>query len=235
MKKLTLAVIAISLLILTSTACTLHLPYDWEWDTKTYHIILKVDPDDAEVLLNGKLVGYAYEFSTPDAAIKLASRNNELVIKREGFIEEEINLYEYGSHRITIRLKLLKDKDYVAPRPEEREGVQPKPPKVKPEYKAKTAPPKPLPEEIEKAEQAAQDSPANKLVEVKLHVKPDEAAIYLDGKFWGLSPKSGVIENLRLKPGKYNLEVVKPGYTTYKKILYVADQNLKLIVYLEKK
>lgn len=234
MKKLTLAVLAISILILTSAACTLHLPYDWEWDSKTYNIILKVDPDDAEVLLNGKLVGHAYEFSTPDSAMKLASRNNELVIKRDGFVEEEINLYEYRSHRITIRLKLLKDKDYVAPR-DEKSGTKPKPPRVKPEYKPKTVPPKPLPEKVEKAEKAPQESAATKPVEVKLHIKPDECAIYLDGKFWGLSPQSGVIENLRLKPGKYTLEVVKPGYTTYKKTLYVADQKIKLIVYLEKK
>jgi hypothetical protein len=71
-------------------------------------------------------------------------------------------------------------------------------------------------------------------VNVTLQIEPKEAAIYLNGKFWGISPESGTIGNLRLEPGKYTLEVVKPGYQSIKKELEVKDQALKLIIKLEK-
>jgi hypothetical protein len=241
MKNVFLTTMAIGLLILSLSACTLHVPTHWGWDEGgVYRIILKVDPDDAEVLLNGKLIGYAYEFSSSDSAIELASRNNELVIKKDGYEEEAINLYEYGTRRITIRLKLVKDRDYRAPRAprvprppaKAKKPAKPKPPKVKPEYKAKKVPPKTPPQEAETVETTTFTA---KPVNVTLHILPDEAAIYLDGKFWGLSPKSGVIENLRLKPGKYTLEIVKPGYHTYVKKLSLADKAVKLIIKLDKK
>ena len=59
-------------------------------------------------------------------------------------------------------------------------------------------------------------------VNVILEVYPEESSIYIDGKFWGISPEGKQIKNLRLKPGKHTLEIVKPGYKTYKKKLNVS-------------
>jgi hypothetical protein len=231
MKKTLFMSLLITLLILSFAACTLHVPYDWDWDTRTYRVILKIDPDDAEVLVNGKLMGYAYEFSGSQTALRLATRNNELVIKKEGYLEELIDLYDYYTRRITIRRTLKKDKDYTEPAPKApKTPIADKPPKA-PKLEPKAPKPVPKPE----TETYEEPQPDVEPVEVILHILPDEAAIYLDGRFWGLSPKSGVIENLRLKPGKYTLEVVKPGYRTYIKKLYVADQKLKLIIKLDKK
>ncbi len=242
MKRVIFVTMAITMMMLSFAACTLHVPYDFEWDSAVYRIILRVDPDDAEVLLNGKLIGYAYEFSTAEAAMRLASRNNELIIKKEGYAEEEINLHEYSSHKITIRMKLLEDKDYrpgpTARKPRPRRP-EPKPPVPKPKddseerdraYQPKKEKAKEIP-----MDEKEQKLPADKPVSVKITISPEEAAIYLDGKFWGLSPQSGKIENLRLKPGKYSLEVVKPGYQTYIKKLYIADQDLDLNIKLQKK
>jgi hypothetical protein len=233
MKKIFYFSLLIAILMFSFSACTLHVPYDWGFEASPYRIVLKVNPDDAQVLLNGKLVGYAYEFSTFDSAIRLASRNNELLIKREGYVEEEINLHNYSSHRITIRLNLLKDRDYRGPIKDtsDRSPKPPKPPKPpeKPAEKKPVKKPQPMPE----ATEFEQDSV--KPVDVKLEIAPVESAIYLDGRFWGLAPKSGVIENLRLKPGKYVLSVVKPGYKDYKKIIYVTDVKVDLSIKLEKK
>ncbi len=104
----------ILLLILLSSACTVHVPYGWDMDYHEYRVILRVVPDDADVLLDGKFIGEAYEFSEPDSALRFRSRNHELVIKKKGYVEEVIDLYDYSTRDITIRLKLLRDRKYYS-------------------------------------------------------------------------------------------------------------------------
>ncbi len=217
------------LLILLSSACTVHVPYGWDMDYHEYRVILRVVPDDADVLLDGKFIGEAYEFSDPGSALRLNSRNHELVIKKKGYVEEVIDLYDYSTRDITIRLKLLKDRKYYSSIKEPRKKVEEKAkseyiPKTEPEKKP---PPAPKPEEEETTK-------IKEPVNVTLEISPKESSIYLDGRFWGISPESGRIENLRLKPGRYTLEVVKPGYKSCKKKLDVKDKNIKLIIKLEK-
>jgi hypothetical protein len=232
MKNLGYAFLLVSL-IGAFSACTFHFPYDyWDWDYSEYRVILKVDPDDAQVLLNGKWIGEAYEFSTNNSALRLSSRSNELVIKKDGYVEEAVDLYEYNTRKIVIRLKLLKDKDYTGP-PKSRKPakkVTPKEAERKPGYKAKTEPEKELPPEPQ--EESMQEV---KPIVVILEIQPEEASIYLNGKFWGIAPRDGKIENLRLKPGKYTLEVAKPGFQDYKKEIEVKEKKLKILIKLEKK
>ncbi|MCP4217133.1 MAG: PEGA domain-containing protein [bacterium] len=72
-------------------------------------------------------------------------------------------------------------------------------------------------------------------VPVKLAIQPGEAAIYLNGKFWGISPTDGKIDNLRLKPGTYNLDVMKPGYISLKQVFLVKKETAVLSIKLNKK
>ncbi|MCP5104593.1 MAG: PEGA domain-containing protein [bacterium] len=213
-------------LIFSMAACTVHIPYDWGVGHRDYRIILLVEPDDAEVLLDGKLIGLAYEFSAEESVLRLPSRNHELVIKKKGYREEAIDLYDYSSRDITLRVKLSKQRDYYEPAvKKEKAGKK----KAKTEYIPKTEPMKEPPKKIE-------DEPImkGKPVKVTLEISPTESSIYLNGKFWGISPASGRIENLRLKPGKYSLEVIKPGYKEYQKKLTVKDKDIKLSIKLLK-
>lgn len=247
MKELFRVAIFALLLMLILPGCAIHIPpYGMDWESSTIYVTLEVEPDDAVVLLNGKLIGEAYEFSEPKTAIKLASRNNEIVIKKEGYVEEAIDLYDYSTRHIKIRMDLRLDKDFTPPAKTVRKPRPPAPPvKQKPEAKpkpAKTAKepaytPKPAPER--KMPVQAEESPkfSVKTVPVALTVMPEESSIYLNGKFWGISPKDGKIKNLRLKPGKYLVEVLKPGYTSFKKevlIAMVKDGPFNLTVNLEK-
>lgn len=201
------------------SACTLYIPPDFGDDYRAIRIILEVDPDDAEVLLNGRYIGAAYEFSTPDSALRLRSRKNELIIKKKGYIEEVVDLRQFDSRKVTIHLTLKKERGYA------KESVE-----GKPEYTPRTVKEKKMPE-IPKEESKIE----SKWVKLVLVIEPEEASIYLNGKFWGISPAKGKIENLRLKPGEYTLEVVKPGYKPYKKQLELKDQEeLKLSIKLEK-
>ncbi|MCK5058368.1 MAG: PEGA domain-containing protein [Candidatus Aminicenantes bacterium] len=204
----------ILLLVFVFSACTLHIPYDSYENYSSVRVVLHIEPDDAEVLLNGRLIGEAFEFSTPDSALRLSSRKNDLIIKKGGYIEELINLYDYSSRNITVRLALRKDKGFVREIPKEKERVslQPIPKTVK---------------EIEPPEKPGAEEKIGKfkLIKIILEIEPEESSIYLNGKFWGISPKRGKIENLRLKPGKYTLQIVKPGYKEYRKEMVLTDQK----------
>lgn len=227
MKKIIYA--AVLLLAFTFSACTIHIPYEWGSEYRDYRIILIVEPDNAEVVLDGKFIGEAYEFSQPDSAMRLHSRDHELVIKKEGFKEEVIDLYQYSTQNITIRLKLLEDKRYYSPKVNRGErDVK----REQPVFKPKTETVKEIP--LEEKVEPKPETGISTVVTVKMEISPNEAAIYLDGRFWGIVPDGGVIDNLRLKTGKYKLEVIKPGYKSYIKDLDVKNQDIQLVIKLEK-
>lgn len=234
MKKIVYAGLVV--LILIMAGCTFHFPYDdWDVNYSDYRVVLLVNPDDADVLLDGKFIGTAYEFASAASPLRLHSRNHELVIKKEGYTEEVINLSDYSKPDITIRVKLLQERSYYQAPVKESTGVEPKPRPSAPEYKP-VPQVEPVKEPPTTTEEEMEETNAKKLepVNVTLEILPKEAAIYLNGKFWGISPEGGVIKNLRLEPGKYTLEIVKPGYLSIKKELDVKDQALKLIFKLEK-
>lgn len=221
---------ALFALILLLSACSIHFPFEWdsEYSYGDYSIVLKVNPDDAHVLLNGKFIGEAYEFSTQASALKLHSSRNELVIKKEGFLEEEIDLDKYNMRRITVTLELRPDRVMKRETVEKGE-VMPPPPPPKEEREYKVVKEKEIPKGEVKSEVTGGFAP------VVLEVSPPESSIYVDGKFWGIAPEDGVINNFNLVKGKHNIEVVKPGYKTVLKIIDVAGQKeLKVTIKLEK-
>lgn len=240
MKKIVYVWIVV--LIVIMVGCTIPYPYNsWDVDYSDYRVILQVNPDDAEVLLDGKFIGTAYEFASASAPLRLHSKNHELVIKKEGYKEEVINLYDYSTPDITIRLKLIGEKLSYYQSPKKKNiGIESAESNVKTPEPETVPVPKTEPEEplakIE-AEEAESNEGINKIepVNVTLEIEPKESAIYLNGKFWGISPEGGTIDNLRLEPGKYMLEVLKPGYQSFKKELEVKDQELKLTIKLENK
>ena len=221
MKKTFCLLMVISIFLLPG--CTIHFPFDYDYNQQDLKVVLKIDPDNAEILVNGRFIGEAYEFSTHEAALRLSSRDNEIVVKKKGYIEEDIDLYEFdfiktnSGRYITINLALRKDKDLKVD---------------KPEYTPKTVKEKEPPKEAELDESLIIKS---KLVIVKLEVLPEESSIYINGKFWGIAPEKGQIENLRLKAGKYTIEVIKPGFKSYKKQVILTDQkSIKLSIKLIK-
>lgn len=221
MKKvyLTLGVLA---LLVGLTSCSIQFPYDTYEDYGGYRITLLVEPDDAEVMLNGRLIGLAYEFSSRESALRLASRNNELVIKKKGFIEEYIDLGGYTSRTITVKIKMNPDKRFASPVPVQEE-------KGKEEYKPKTEPVLPPPQDQKQPESL---SPPTL---VQLEVVPADTAIYLNGKFWGIAPETGKIENLRLKKGKYLFEAFKPGYQSFRREFDIPKaEKFEIRIRLEK-
>lgn len=215
-------ILGVFVLALTLTSCSIQFPYDSYEDYSGYRIVLLVEPDDADVLLNGRLIGLAYEFSTRESALRLASRNNELVLKKRGFVEETVDLGDYTSRAITLKIKMKPDTLSAAKTPVREETG-------KEAYEPKTEPVMPLPQDQKQQESAAPSTL------VRLEVTPADTAIYLNGKFWGIAPETGKIGTLRLKPGKYLFESFKPGYKPFSREFVVPKQEtLDIRINLEK-
>ena len=195
-----------------SAACSFNVPWDIMDDYNGVSVVMRVNPDDADVLLNGRLIGAAYEFSSAGAALRLASRQNELVFKKRGFREEAIDLRTYSSRHITLKVVLQSESSPDS----EAEIALPEGP---PAYEAKSEPTPVQPDE--KPLTVEQES----LTEVTLTVIPEETAVYIDGKFWGLAPAEGKSAILRLPPGKYDFAAFKPGFRIYSKEVTVPKQD----------
>jgi len=67
---------------------------------------------------------------------------------------------------------------------------------------------------------------------VRLQVSPRDASVYIDGEFRGSGRQSA---NLRLRPGRHRIEVVRPGYRTVEREIEVeAGRSTELEFDLEK-
>lgn len=218
--------IAILFFIGACAACTLNVPWEVMDDYDGVRVVMHVVPDDADVLLNGRFIGAAYEFASPGSALRLASRLNELVLKKKGYREKRIDLRDYSSRNITLRAELERVAAPVAvpagPAPEAA-------PENNPAYEAKSEPLPPLP--------AEKPAPFEKgwITEITLTVTPEETAVYIDGKFWGIAPDAGKTAELRLPPGKYSFSAFKPGFKAYSREVAVPRQEkFALAIALEK-
>jgi hypothetical protein len=225
MKKISF-LLPVLFFISLGAACTINLPFDTMDDYDGVHVVMKIVPDDADVLLNGKLIGTAYEFSSARSALRLSSRQNELVFKRKGFIEEAVDLRSYSSRNITLKINLELQGGKAALEPAAKDIPLQEDDEA---YVAETEmPPSPPAEKPGPTEERF-------LTSVLLTVSPAETAIYIDGKFWGLAPEGGKIENLRLEPGKYVFEAFKPGFRAYKKEVAVPKaEKFTLAIALQK-
>ena len=215
-------------LVLALSACTIHVPYDMDsgFDFDSYRITFQVEPDDARILVDGRLVGEAYEFALPESALRLRGRRHEVVVKLEGYREELIDLRQYDSRRFTVRLRMRPLRSAITPPPPPPVGETEQP-------EATTVAPRPLPPSLDQAEEVS--PPQSLATPVHLTILPAESSIYLEGNFWGIAPQSGKIDNLRLRPGTYTLEVVHPGYMAVKKVFEVKDKAVEIVSALKKK
>jgi len=193
-------------------ACSINVPWEVLDDYDGVRVVMHVTPDDADVLLNGRFIGAAYEYAASGLALRLASRENDLVFRKKGFREKAVNLRSYSSSRITLRFELAPesapatDETVVGDAAEESS------------YEAQSEPLKPQP--------AEQPQPAERfLTQVSLTVTPEESAVYIDGRFWGLAPAAGKALFLRLPPGKYAVAAFKPGYAPHSSEIVVPKQE----------
>ncbi|HOW44697.1 MAG TPA: PEGA domain-containing protein [Candidatus Aminicenantes bacterium] len=226
MKSIRLALV-IALLAGAGAACAFHIPWETMDDYDGVRVVMRVTPDDADVLLNGRFIGAAYEYADSRAALRLASRANELAFRRKGFSEKVVDLRDYPSRRITLRVELAPAAG-ASPSAAAAPGTPPAAAGQDQAYEAESEPLPPLPPPRPAGEERF-------LVEVALTVIPEEAAVYIDGRFWGVAPAAGRFMVLRLPPGKYALAAFKPGYAPcVREVTVPKQEKAELKIALEK-
>jgi hypothetical protein len=225
MKNTSLFIVAL-FFIGACAACTLNVPWEVMDDYNGVRVIMHVVPDDADVLLNGRFIGAAYEFASQGTALRLASRLNELVLKKKGFREKVIDLRDYSSRNINLKVVLESE---ASPGPAAAEPAPAAAPENDQAYEAKSELLPPLP--------AEKPSPPEErsLTQVTLSVTPEETAVYIDGKFWGLAPATGKTAELRLPPGKYSFSAYKPGFKAYNQEVVIPKQDKFILAIALKK
>jgi len=54
-------------------------------------------------------------------------------------------------------------------------------------------------------------------------LRPQDAAVYLDGRLLGAGEALRAADGVRVEPGRHTLEVVKPGFGTYRTTLVLQE------------
>jgi hypothetical protein len=209
--------------ILVFAACSIHVPWEVLDDYDGVRVIMRITPDDADVLLNGRFIGAAYEYASAGIALRLASRENELVFRKKGYREKIVDLRAYPNTRITLNYELLPQAIQAREEPAAPAVAE------EPADEAQSEPVKPLPVE-------QPDQPAERFqTQVALTVTPEEAAVYIDTRFWGLAPAAGKAMFLRLPPGKYVIVAFKPGFRAFSQEVIVPKQEtFSLVIALQR-
>jgi hypothetical protein len=190
-------------------ACSINVPWEVMDDYDGVRVVMHVVPDDADVRLNGRLIGAAYEYASPGLALRLASRENTLEFRQKGFRRKVLDLRDYATRTITVKISLEPEGDAAGGETaQDREA-----------YAAKSEPLPPQP--------AEKPAPAETrfLTLVALTVVPEETAVYIDSRFWGLAPAEKKAIFLRLPPGPYTFSAFKPGYAPFSKGITVPKQE----------
>ncbi len=231
MKKQVLYVVFLGMAALFFSACSITFPDSPFYDYRPYRIILQVEPSFAEVFVDGHYVGQAYEFSSERTSLRLASRRTEVLLALPGYQDEFVDLRAYSSRMVTVRLVMVPEPGTV-PTTESRPAIQ-TPAENETAYQFS---------EIEAKEPPPDADPMldpARYTEVVLLVNVEDASIYVNGVFWGLSPAGGRIENARLALGKNLFEVFKPGYQAFRREFTVnapekEGQKREIVIELQK-
>ncbi len=189
-------------------------------------VIINAIPDSAQVLLEGRKIGYAYEFSSSKSALKLSEKKGEITIKKQGYLEKSFDLKNYKENEIVIDVELQKDNYLKGNNKVNNKDEQIENNDNNNELKE---------EEIKKAIKE-EEKKQKDIIVLKLIVEPQDATIYINDNFWGVVPNGGVISNLRLfNDKKYKITIMKPGYISVEKNIVAKDiKNKEIKITLQK-
>lgn len=199
--------------IVFMTGCAIHIPGPYfEDDYFPVTVRLDIDPDDAEVYLDGRLIGEAYEFSSSDTAIRLSSRNHRLAFSKEGYMEMITDLDDYRDRHIMLSLSLR-------PLPTERTQT------AESEQATPSLPAKPV--------EAVEPPETTDRYVLILTVEAPEATIYINDRFWGIVPEGGEIGRIVFNEKEIKIDILKPGFKPWQKKMILSKEGEELRVVLQ--
>jgi hypothetical protein len=169
---------------------------------------IMVEPDDTEVYVDGYYAGQVDSFDGVFQRLHVRPGRHEIALKRAGFRTHRIRLYVPVGGTLKVRYT-MEHGTGVDP----REDVVGSPLGAGMDEPQAAAAPRSEPDEPDEAPSAT------RLGELRLLVKPADAAVYVDGIFRGNAED---VAELDIPPGKHRVDVVRPGYVTFKKDVVVG-------------
>ena len=180
-------------------------------------IRLDVEPQDAEVYVDGYYAGVVDEFDGVFQRLRVTPGQHEIVIYRDGYrsIRQQVFANPNGSRKISRKMERLAADEPNDPKPvpakpppapPEPPGTQPFPPRGQPERPAGVPTPPPP-----RGSGPTRPALAGTMGSVIIRVQPQDAEIVIDGERWTLGADDERLV-VQLPSGRHHLDVRKPGY-----------------------
>lgn len=171
-----------------------------------------VDPEDAEVYLDGEMIGIADNFDGFPSYLWLRKGTYDVVVYRPG--------YQTLARQVSLNPGEMVDFNDEM---ERGEAVRPEDLPAKSTERREER----LRRDRERVAEAAIKARVRdrdfEVGRIHLDIQPDDAAVYLDGRFLGSAGELSFLSaGVVAEPGQHSIEVVRPGYRTEKKSVVVA-------------
>ena len=167
---------------------------------------LQVKPNNAEVYVDGHLVGSVDDFDGFLQRLEIPAGEHELTFYLDG--------YQTVTQRVLFRPRATLDVKYeLQPlSPGESAGPRPQaPPRPSGSYPAPAG-----------ASDTAAPRPTNRFGAVAIRVQPSDATLIVDGQEWTASEGGGPVL-IELSEGAHEIEIRKQGYTTFRRTVRVRS------------
>ncbi len=180
---------------------------------------IDVDPQDAEVYVDGYFAGYVDEFDNPFQSLRLEPGGHEIVVYHEAYqtLTRRIYVRPYQSHTLRDALVPLPPGSPAPPRPEPVD-VQSDP------GRRRDAPTRSAREPAAAAEPREQPAreERQRLGALSLLLDPADAEILIDGEPFARDALDTRVV-IELTEGRHVVEVQKAGFTTYRQDVLIRE------------
>jgi hypothetical protein len=190
-------------------------------------VAVKVRPKTAEVYVDGRFVGSADNFDGFPGYLWMAPGQHRVEVVQDGFANLTQDLDIAVGQVIELEQKLVVG-DASRPVPPADRGYSRGAERAPYPEGGGYRPPDRYTEPRDS--QAGDREPSPDLAELMLDVRPDDASVYLDGRFVGTGRQvSTATQPLMLMPGEHRLQVVHPEYAADERTVTMGAGEEKLV------
>jgi len=190
-----------------------------------------VDPEKTRVYVDGYYAGVSDDFDGIFQRLNVSPGRHDIALKLEGYRTHRVKIYVPADTTVKIRHDMVKgageetvedrtgdedrpalrDRDRDSDRDDERYDADRD--RDRDDYDRERY-------ERRRPSREERDEDVPPPATLRLRVAPEDASIYIDGRFRGTGRQ---LDELLLPPGHHKLEVVRPGYRTHEAEFDVAE------------
>jgi len=174
-----------------------------------------VDPNEAQVFVDGSYAGTADDFDGLFQRLHVAPGRHELTFKLEGYQTHRVRLYVPYDGTVKVHYDMVRGtgedafEDLAGDRPDDDRHAEPRDRDDRFAYDA--------PRSDDGANRPARDERGSTL---RFDVAPDGSSIYVDGVFRGTGR---TLHTLDVAPGAHRVEILHPGLRSFERDVTVDD------------